>query len=521
MIRTDYRFAERYQPKELLESPERADAFVRDYFEHEKDFFREARDPSSGLTVDGVALDPVSGEMTDVRFWSAPSKECLDMGLLVKALGGREELCTGADAARILGQKMDAYERFDRQQPGYGGFLPWFYGGTDLHATPDWHGDAPGLDNGEWLWTMLAAEKALRDSGHPELAERYGRYNEKLRENVVKMFFDADACKVRGDVHISDPYSADATYSTNHGVPGRADYLTGEHGVHEGMMLVLYLTLLGKGLPEGASERIWDGIKMQRIEHPHGTTWQGFWGSAHESWAYLFLPLRDMEGYRDLFRIREEIRTNNAVDHAYPGFATSANKPGEEGYIDGAGIEGIGSQAIRNNHTYAIYGAFPLLLECAGKAGPNVGLLWLHNMLLGPRMQGPAGAGEAGTNDGTAASYVKTVDGSFPNLLAMQGGLEVEMASVLREKGVYDRFRAIMQHEYDETFADAPLREPGGFAFPATPIPQGHLPPYEPDFLKLGSLPKYVQSQAPLAVHQVPVVLTGEHQGLAEAGAAG
>lgn len=515
MIRTDNRFAERYTRGDL-EKPERADAFVRDYFEGEKDFFVEARDAASGLTFDGVALDPDSGEMTDVRFWSAPSKECLDIGLLIKALGGREELCSREDAVRILGQKIGSYERFDAQQPGYGGFLPWFYSGTDLHATPDWHGDAPGLDNGEWVWTMLAAEKALQDAGEPELAERYARYNEKLRDNVVKMFYDPEAGKVRGDVHISDPYSEDATYSTNHGVPGRADYLSGEHGVHEGMMLVAYLTMLGRGLPEGASERIWDGIKMERVEHEHGTTWQGFWGSAHESWAYLFLPLRDMEGYRTLHRIREEIRSNNAVDRGYPGFATSANEPGKEGYIDGAGIEGIGTQAIRNNHTFAIYGAFPLLLECAGKAGPNVGLMWLHNMLLGPRMQGPAGAGEAGTNDGKEVSYVKTIDGSFPNLLAMQGGLEREMAEVMREKGVYDKFREIMQAEYDETFSGAPLREPAGFAYPVTLIPAGNLPPYAPD-LEQRAVPQHVQGQIPLPVEQVPVVLTGEHQGLAQA----
>lgn len=511
MIRTDYRFAERYQPRELLESPERADAFVRDYFEHEKDFFREARDPSSGLTVDGVALDPLSGEMSDVRFWSAPSKECLDMGLLIKALGGDESLCSGSEAARILGQKLDSYERFSRQQPGYGGFLPWFYGGTDLHATPDWQGDAPGLDNGEWLWTMLVAEKALRDSGHPELAARYAAYNEKLQENVVKMFYDAEAGKVRGDVHITDPWRADTTYHTNHNQPGRADYLTGEHGVHEGMMLVLYLTLLGKGLPEGASERIWDGIQMKRIEHPDGTTWQGFWGSAHESWAYLFVPLRDMEGYRQLFRVREEIRTQNAHDRGYPGFATSANQPGQDGYLDGAGIEGIGSQPIRNNHTYAIYGAFPLLLEFAGKTGPNPGLVWLHNMLLAPQMQGPAGAGEAGTNDGRLVSHVKTIDGTFPNLLAMQGGLEKETAAVLREKGVYQRFLAIMQHEYDETFAQAPLREPSGFALPEASIPQGQLPPYLPD-LESHASAQHVPAQIPLALLQVPIALSAEHR---------
>ncbi|MCE7870727.1 hypothetical protein DYH09_10145 [bacterium CPR1] len=490
MITTDPRFARSYRPGELLENPGRAAEFVRDYVDHEADYFQAARDPDSGLTYDGFDLDPRSGELTDVRFWSAPSKECLDMGILIKALKGDElatRLVSAEQAARILSQKLDSYEAFQRQQPGYGGFLPWFYGGTSLHPAPDWKGDAPGMDNGEWVWTMLVAEKALKDSGHNELAQRYANYNQRLQENVVKMFFDPEARKVRGDVHIADPWSAGTTYHTNHGVPGRADYLSGEHGVHEGMMLVLYLTLFGQGLPEGAAERIWDGIAMKRVEHPAGTTWEGFWASAHESWAYLFLPLRDMEGYRKLFRVREQIRTQNAEQRDYPGFATSANEPGRDSYIDGAGIENIASQPIRNNHTYALYGAFPLLLEFAGKTGPNPGLVWLHNMLLGPQMQGPAGGGEAGTNDGRMASHVKTVDGTFPNLLALMGGIERETAEMLRERGLYERFRAIMQAELDETFAAAPLRESGAYALPDVLIPQV-LPPYE-DWMVCSSSP--------------------------------
>ncbi|MEW6280723.1 MAG: hypothetical protein AB1758_19005, partial [Candidatus Eremiobacterota bacterium] len=265
-----YRFADRYTRSELLHDPERARAFVLDYLDSEAVYFRAARDPDSGLTFDGLDLDALDGHPTDVRFWSAPSKECLDLGVLVKALGGHPDAARvvspgrpeqAADrAADILRRKMDSYQRFHRQQPGYGGFLPWFYGGTDLHPTPDWQGDCPGLDNGEWVWTMLVAEKALRDAGYAREAQRYSEYNQMLQRNAVRMFYDPAAGKVRGDVHIVDPYRADTEYRTNHGKPGRADYLSGEHGVHEGMMLVLYVTLFGQGLPEGAERRIWDGI---------------------------------------------------------------------------------------------------------------------------------------------------------------------------------------------------------------------------------------------------------------------
>lgn len=487
----DFRFARGYSREELLRGGARAGAFVQDYLDREAAYFAVARHPQSGLARDGLKLDPVTGQPVQARPWSAPSKECLDLGVFVKALEADPKACrfvspsnpAGAreEAARVLGQKLDTYQRFHEANPGYGGFLPWFTAGSDLTPTADWQGEVPGLDNGEWVWSMLLAERALRKAGLDDLADGYGEYNRMLRRNVVPVFLDAERGLVRADVRVVDPTSANSTHETILDKPGRMSYLTGEHGVHEGSMMVHYLTLFGEGLPEGTADRIWDGIRMDRVEHPHGTTWEAFWGSSHESWAFLFLPLRQVPEYRDLFRIREEIRTQNAAQRGYPGLATSTNRPGGDGYLDGAGIEGLGTQPIRNNHTYAIYGAFPLLLQFASAGTPaagNIGLAWLHNMLAAPQMQGPLGGGESGTNDGTAVSSLKTIDGSLPNVLALMGGLERETAELLKEEGLLDRFQARVRSEYRESFGTRPLRSPSGFALPGTSIPTDRMPDY-------------------------------------------
>lgn len=493
-----FRFAPRYTQTELMHNPDRAAAFVTEYLNREARFFDIARHPDSGLTYDGWNLDERTGKLAEVRYWSAPSKECLDMGLLIKALRSDPVACrvvghgqpaTAAERAiEILGRKISSYEAWNRDNPGYGGFLPWFNSGARAEPTWDWPGEVPGLDNGEWVWSMLLAEKGLREAGQGDLADRYHKYNEMLRTNAVRMFYDPAEGKVRGDVRVLDTTSSDSTYETIRGKPGRQAYLTGEHGVHEGVMMVLYLTLMGKGLPPEASDRIWSGIHMNRRENSHGSTWEAFWGSAHESWAYLFLPFRDLPEYRDLFRIREEIRTGNAAERGYPGLATSTNRPGPTtaGYLDGAGIEGIGSQPIRNNHVFAVYGAFPALLEFAGHAQPwreNYGLEWLHNMLCAPRMQGPYGGGESATNDGTTIAPMKTIDGSFPIVLAMAGGLEHETADLLREHGVYERFVERMRGEYREAFGSQPLLEEPGFALPTTMVPTDRMPDFEQPWL--------------------------------------
>ena len=145
-----------------------------------------------------------------------------------------------------------------------------------------------------------------------------------------------------------------------------------------------------------------------------------------------------MPHYRDLFRIREKIRTNNAASRNYPGLAASAGLPGRDGYMSSAGIEDVGSQKIENNHTYAVYGVFPLLLQTWETDDPhvkNAGLVWLLNSITPPGMYGPLGGGEAGNNDGTAVSYVKTIDGTFPNIIALCGGLGTRTGEMLEKTG--------------------------------------------------------------------------------------
>ena len=114
-----------------------------------------------------------------------------------------------------------------------------------------------------------------------------------------------------------------------------------------------------------------------------------------------------------------------------------------------------------------------MLLQFAGELTGNVGLAWLHNMLAGPKLQGPFGAGESGDNAGTGAAPVKTIDVSFTNLLALSGGLQKETAAMLKEKGKYQQFVDRMNSEFDETFGEVPLRDPVDFAYPKQPAPVG------------------------------------------------
>ncbi|MBI2267687.1 MAG: hypothetical protein HYU64_21395 [Armatimonadetes bacterium] len=440
-----WRFAERYTVAEVFGDPRRGEAFTREYLKWEGAFFALARHPKTGLTYDGLNLDPGTGKAEMPRLFSAPSKECLDLALCVKALTGNRRAALAVSpqdpsraktaAVEILEKKVASYERFLKENPGYAGFLPWFESKDTATPAPDWRNEFPGLDNGEWLWTMLTAEHVLRRQGLSALAKRYKDYNDGIKNKVAKIFYDPKTGKVRGDVRFAPSWERGLSYVS---APGKCAYLTGEHGVHEGMMMALYVSLFGKGLPANGSTRIWSGIRLKRVEHKYGSTWEGWYGSAHESWAYLILPLRDLPEYGLLFRIREIIRTRNARDRGYPGLAASC-LINRNRYADRAGIEGIGKLPVTENHLFAVYGAFPLLLECSKGRGGNYGLAWLINMLKADRMQGPLGGGECGSNDGTSVADVKTIDGSFTNVLALCGGLEKETKDMLKAEGRYER----------------------------------------------------------------------------------
>lgn len=467
-----WEFARDYSREQLMSSPAAAGRFVEQFCEAESKFFEAARDPKSGLTYDGWDLDPTSGQPVKPRMFSAASKECLDLALLTKALQGdpliarvvmpaRPEKAKD-EALRLLTLKIASYEAYLNDYPGFAGYMPWFDSGERAAPMGGWAKAFPTLDLGEMLWALKLAEHALRENGtSPPLTDRYHRFNERLASKAREAMFHPGRVGVRGRVEVSNPLSPEATYSGD-------GLMTGEHGVHEGQMIVLYMSLYG-GLSSEESARVWKDISMKRVEHELGTTWEGFWGSPHEEWAYLFLPFRDLPEYRKLFRIREKIRSHNARDRGYPGFGASAHDPSGKGYLSACGIEGVGSQPVERQDVYTPYGAFPMLLEFSGRYTDNVGLAWLHNMLLGYRMQGPFGAAESGDNLGTMVPPIKTIDASFTTLLALSGGLETECAAMLEADGKYDQFLSIVKGEYDETFGGRPLREPAAFAFPRGP----------------------------------------------------
>lgn len=477
----EWAFAKRYTTSEIFSDQSKAAQFLDDYLKREAEFFALARDPKSGLTFDGVDLDPKTGQAQSVRAFSAASKECLDLGLCVKALYGDPTISKVVSpkdpskapeiAAEILSKKIGSYQRFAQEYPGFNGYFTWFESGEKAVPTRDWEKAIPTLDLGEMMWTLMLAEKALRDTGREDLAAKYKTYNDQLQSKSYEAFYEPTKQGVRGHVEIADPKDPNSKFSG-------LGITTGQHGVHEGQMMILYMTLYG-GLDEEQKKKIWDDISMEKVEHQYGTTWQGFWGSPHEEWAHAFLPYREHKGFEDLFRIREKIRSQNAAERSYPGFAASAHNPSGHGYAAAAGIEGVNSQRLDFQHTYTPYGAFPMLLQFAGELTGNVGLAWLHNMLLGPRQQGPLGAGESGDNAGTQAPAVKTIDVSFLNLLSLSGGLAKETAALLEEQGKYDEFMMIMDGEYREAFGDDALREPVGFALPKSPAPS-LLEPYQP-----------------------------------------
>lgn len=443
-----WRWTDDWTMDRVLQQPE---AFLDEFTRHERLFFQQARHPETGLTYDGWDLDESTGRPIRPRLVSAASKECLDVAILSKAvLGDRRALMLvePEEAVAILRRKLQSYRDWRDRYPASGGFMPWWSGGQGAQPTDNWDGSIPALDNGEWVWAMLVAEKALRDRGYTELASEYHELNESMMA-ACNLLYDG---RVKSDLRILP-------------MDRPQHYLEGEHGVHEGVMMVMYVTLFGKDVD---AERLWSGTELVRVETPWGTTWQGFWGSSHEEWAFLFMPYFDVPEYRKLFHVRQVIRTNNAAMRGYRGLHASAHNPVVRAYSNDSGIEGINTQPLKSQDSLALYGAFPVILD-----NHRVGSAWLFNMLDAPKMQGPMGSGESVSQDGQHVAPIKTIDGTFPILLAAMGGLQQETAAALRERGVLARFEQIMAGEYRETFGARPLQQRADLALPPSAIPAG------------------------------------------------
>ena len=87
--------------------------------------------PASGYSYDGHPLDYQTGELYgEPHLFSAPSKECVHVGLLALAVSGHNKALKftgGLNAAlNVLELKMNGYEVFNKAYPGYGCFTVCF-----------------------------------------------------------------------------------------------------------------------------------------------------------------------------------------------------------------------------------------------------------------------------------------------------------------------------------------------------------------------------------------------------------
>src|SRR5262249_40537947 len=151
-------------------------------------------------------IDVDSGEPYGApRNWSAASKESLHIILLVAPIRGdataralltpdlRQPRAAVPLALNVLERKIASYERFTRDYPGFGGFLPWFsvQRARIVPASRYWSDKVPGLDNGQLAWSLYLAAHSLADAGYGELAARFRRHLDLMAQNVVRVFYDA------------------------------------------------------------------------------------------------------------------------------------------------------------------------------------------------------------------------------------------------------------------------------------------------------------------------------------------
>src|SRR5207244_3940193 len=105
----------------------------------------------------------------------------------------------------LLAKKIDSYEKFSREYPGFGGFLPWFLISDDgMKPTWDWEDRVPALDNGQLAWSLFLAASILKEEGFAELSRRYEAYWKRLAKNAVPVFFSPVDGKIRGVAKIRD-----------------------------------------------------------------------------------------------------------------------------------------------------------------------------------------------------------------------------------------------------------------------------------------------------------------------------
>lgn len=461
-------------------SASEADSFMETIANRERGFYQPGvgYDARTGLTFDSHPVDFASGELRGKpRALSAASKESLHLILLIKALQGRREaqLALSPDpndpskaegaALKTLEAKIGSYETFGRDYPGYGGFLPWF-AIRDGRMIPDaqWAGRVPALDNGELAWSLYFAANALKALGHDRLARRYQEQLDLMKKNVVPIFFDPVARKIRGVAVLK---------AGNLTAPAMNSYATEGYFVddaYEGLLMVHFADLFGNWSGrEEDREALWAMPLRRLVDYERKglriTVERAWVGSSHEQWGSLVLPFTDEPLAKTLFLNAQRVRTLDAASRGWPGLRASTHRPvGDDSspsYQSDLGIEGIGSDRTSRARIFAPYAAFPL-----AAAAKTLFATWLKRMLAAPGAWGPYGIGESFNFAGDKHAPVLTWDGKALPLIAWLDGISGDVRRLLIRDGLYDGFRARVAADYRRfdglpiEGTDVPLRAP-------------------------------------------------------------
>jgi hypothetical protein len=467
-------------------TPEQAERFLDDFVHKENPFYQPgvSYDDKTGVTVDGHPIAWKTGELLgDPRTFSAASKESLHLAFLALAVGGNptaRKLLAPTDGSgvdqrvlSVLEKKIATYERFDREFPGFGGFLPW-YKIADGRIVPDphWMTRVPGLDNGQLAWSVYLAAHVLEDHGHHDLARRYAQHLEKMKANVVRVFYDpllrqlrCEAVLLRGP-DVPPEHNA---YRTKD-----AHFLLDD--AFEGTLLGEFAASFGvwQDHPEGR-DAIWStprrvpALYRAPKSRVKITIDEGNWHSSHEQWAYGVLPYLDDPIMRVIFENTQRARTINAAERGERGLAASVNGPrkgdGDTEYISALGIRarGINKEKLDRRHVYTPYGAFPLGLVTGGRP---VYASWLAMMANQPGMSTPYGIAESYSASGKRHAPLLTWDVKGLVALGILGGLGDVMRPYMQKDGIYDAFRERVRADRSAfdgkpiVGTDAPLRDP-------------------------------------------------------------
>jgi hypothetical protein len=427
--------------------PPRGTSFLDELARRERPFYRPgvAFDGTTGMTYDGYGIDFKTGELRGApRNWSAASKESLHLILLIQVLQGKAPAVAalGADPLPLLEAKAVAYERFDGRFPGFGGFLPWYeIQAGEARPLKNWQDRVPALDNGQLAWSLYLAAHELHRAGHAQLARRYEVRLARMKENAVRVFFDPEARKIRGEARLLRPSSVPAesnAYSTQ-------GYFIEDP--YEGLLMAHFMDLFGDWRARPTDREAFWARPLRRLIRweRHGavlTVEQAWVGSSHEQWGFLILPYRDVPLADRLFLNFQRARTWDAARRGWPGLRASTHMPlrgkGTPKYVSFLGIEGLGREATLPDPIFSPYAAFPLAL--ADRAAFSA---WLQRMLDAPGMWGPYGIGESFAPSGARAPLL-TWDGKALPLIASMGGVvdDVRRAQARRPLRGLPRTRA-------------------------------------------------------------------------------